>query len=206
MTRVGVAGNHFKIRTPVEEGQAYLVKVEGTDGVYLLNIVLDKTAVRCLRGELIAVFPATESGPATTDCAANTLNAADTDNGPNEICKPESGESLETERFAFNIEESGALYLHTTGDIDTVGVLYGPDGSKIAEDDNSGDGNNFRIATNVDAGLHLLEVRGKTRTTEGTIRPYITNFVTGAEVDGPDADNRRLTPGTGPRPSGSGGP
>ena len=183
-TSSGAGRTHFKIRTPAEEGMAYLVKVEGTDGVYQLDITLTPA-----EGDDIIAVPGTESGPATEDCTAGTTNADDTNNGPNEICRPESGESLEIERFAFNIMESGALYLHTTGSIDTVGVLYGPDGRKIAEDDNSGQGNNFRIAANVDPGLHLVEIRGQDRMTEGTYS-LVSNFVTGEEVT-------TTTPGTG---------
>ena len=65
--------------------------------------------------------------------------------------------------YLLNIAESGALYLHTTGRTDVVGTLYGPDGKQIAMDDNSGEGDNFRIATNVEAGLYLLEVKGTDR-------------------------------------------
>ena len=57
------AGNHFKIRTPVEEGQAYLVKVEGTDGVYLLKIALDQA-----EGDALLTVPGAQNGPATFDC------------------------------------------------------------------------------------------------------------------------------------------
>ena len=171
------AGNHFKTRTPVAEGIKYLVKVRGSDGAYQLDITLDAA-----EGDDLIMIPGTESGPDSLDC---------TDNAPGEICTPTSGQPLEVERYAFNIEASGALYLHTTGSIDTVGTLYGPDGSIIASDDNSGDGNNFRIAASVNPGLHLVEVRGKTRTTRGTYN-LVSNFVTGAEVP-----TTPTTPGTG---------
>ncbi len=170
-TRSG-AGDHFKIRAPVEEGLAYLVKVEGTDGVYRLNIALDQAQ----GNDLIAV-PGAQGAPASVDCSANN-------NDPGEICEPAAGAPLERELYVFEVEEPGALYVHTIGNIDTVGTLYGPDGSEIASDDNSGEGNNFRIAANVNAGLHLVEVRGKTRMTEGTFT-LVTNHVTGEEVDEP---------------------
>ena len=71
-----------------------------------------------------------------------------------------------------------------------VGTLYGPDGKQIATDDNSGDGNNFRIAASVGPGLYLLEVKGATRTTAG-VYDLVSNFVTGEEVTTP------TRPGTG---------
>ncbi len=170
--------SHFRIRAPVEEGVSYLVKVTGTAGVYRLTAMLDQA-----EGVDLIAIPSTQSGPASVDCSAGN-------NDTGEICLPESGMPLETERYAFNIMEPGALYLHTTGSIDTVGTLYGPGGGQIATDDNSGDGNNFRIAVNVNPGLHLLEVRGKTRTTRG-VYSLVTNFVAGADPTIP------TTPGTG---------
>ena len=174
-TNSGADSSHFRIRAPVEEEMAYLVKVTGTTGVYQLRVTLDQAE----GGALIPV-PGTQNAPESSDCSSPA---------PGEICPPMSGASLETERFAFNIMESGALYLHTTGAIDTVGTLYGPGGGQIATDDNSGDGNNFRIAVNVNAGLHLLEVRGKTRETTG-VYSLVTNFVAGAGPTTP------TTPGT----------
>ena len=163
-TNSGSDPSHFRIRAPVEEGIEYLVKVTGTTGRYLLRVTLDQA-----EGDALLAVPGTQAEPAL-DCAG--------ENDPGEICLPADGVDLETERYAFEIMESGVLYLHTTGSTDTVGTLYGPDGGQIATDDNGGDGNNFRIAANVNAGLHLLEVRGKTRTTTG-VYSLVANFVAG---------------------------
>ena len=172
-TNSGADSSHFRIRAPVEENKAYLMKVTGTTGLYLLEMTLHKT-----EGGVLLTVPSAQPTP-TFDCT-DTVTAG-------EICPP-TGVGLETERYAFNIMESGALYLHTTGMTDTVGTLYGPDGRQIATDDDSGNGNNFRIAVNVNAGLHLLEVRGKTRQTRG-VYGLVANFVAG-----PGAP---VTPGTG---------
>ena len=166
-TNSGSDSSHFRIRAPVEEGMAYLVKVTGTTGRYLLSVALDEA-----EGDELLAVPGTQNAPDATDCGGSVTG---------EICPPSAGDPLETEQYAFNIMESGALYLHTTGSTDTVGTLYGPDGGQIATDDNSGEGNNFRIAANVNAGLHLLEVRGKTRTTTG-VYSLVTNFVAGDQA------------------------
>ena len=149
---------------------AYLVKVEGTDGVYQLDITLTPA-----EGDDLLAIPGSNTVEGAVNCGSEQSYV---------ICEPDPGMPLEIERYAFNIMESGALYLHTTGSIDTVGVLYGPDGRTIADDDNSGEGNNFRIAANVNPGLHLVEVRGQTRTTQGTYM-LVSNFVTGEEVTTP---------------------
>ena len=56
-------GNHFQTRTPVQEEMTYLVKVEGTDGVYQLKIALAKAEGGASGGDLIAV-------PGTDKCTS----------------------------------------------------------------------------------------------------------------------------------------
>ena len=168
------AGSHFKISAPVEMGD-YIVKVTGSAGGYLLNFALSTATDVAVRGTSMV-------DPSDVGCPGS-------ENDPYEICEA-TGAAQETDQYTLPIEESGALYVHTAGSTDTVGVLYGPDGSKIAEDDNSGADNNFRIAANVDPGLHLLQVRGKSRSTTGVYQ-LVTSFVTGEEVTTP------TRPGTG---------
>ena len=61
--------------------------------------------------------------------------------------------------FRIEISQSGRLAVGTTGHTDTVGTLSGPMG-EIDEDDDDGDGTNFLIVTNVQAGRHHVLVRG----------------------------------------------
>ena len=162
-------GNHFRISAPVKTG-TYIVEVTGSVGGYLLEFAFPSATsanVRDTQG----------STTGTPTCDGNTDNDY-------EICEAATGMAQEVDQYTLDIMESGALYVHTEGSIDTVGILYGPDGSKIAEDDNSGADDNFRIAMNVGPGLHLLQVKGKTRMTEGVYQ-LITSFVTGAEVEEP---------------------
>ena len=179
-------GNHFKMRAPVEEGMDYLVKVSGSsgsEGAYRLKLTLDRA-----EGDDLLTVPGAQNAPAPSDCSGSV---------PGEICAPDPGESLEIERYVFNVMESGALDVRTTGDIDTVGTLYGPDGNRINNpdaDDNRGDGNNFRISASVGPGLHLVEVRGKERTTQGVYN-LIVNFVPGAEPVDPTTPTPPTTPG-----------
>ena len=161
------AGSHFRISAPVETG-TYIVKVTGSVGGYLLKFALATATDVSVRG----------TGGMTTGTPTCT------DNPPYEICAATSGAGQEVDQYTLPVTESGALYINTAGSIDTVGILYGPDGSKIAEDDNSGTDNNFRIAVNVDPGLYLLQVRGKTRSTAG-VYELVTSFVVGDIVTTP---------------------
>ena len=171
------AGSHFRINTPVEMGD-YLVKVTGSSaGGYILKFVFTTATDLAARGT---------AGSLTTP-----INCQDTNNDPYEICAA-TGAAQEVDQYIIPIAESGALYVNTVGDLDTVGVLYGPDGSRIVEnDDSSAENNNFRIAANVRPGLHLLQVRAKTRTMSGVYQ-LVTSFVTGEEVTTPTRP-----PGTG---------
>ena len=73
--------------------------------------------------------------------------------------------------FRIDVSQAGSLRLQTTRTTDTWGTLYGSDGSKIDEDDDSGSGRNFRMFQgSVDVGTYYLEVRGwSLRSTTG---PY----------------------------------
>ena len=167
------AGSHFRISVPVETGN-YIVKVTGSVGGYLLDFALAAATdakVRDVQG--------TTTG--TPTCPGNTSY---------EICAATSGMPLEVDQYTLPVTESGALYVHTEGSIDTVGILYGPDGSQIATDDNSGADNNFRIAANVAPGLYLLQVRGKDRMTMGVYQ-LVTSFVAGP---GPEPPTEPTTP------------
>ncbi len=167
-------GNHFSFRVPVDN-MDYLVKVTGTTGQYALSFTLD--------GAMSQGTSESRPEAATVECANDNTDDG-TGNIPNEICARGSRLQQERDRFLLDVVESGALYVHSTGSTDTVGTLYGPDGREIATDDNSGQGTNFRIATNVDPGLHIVEVRGQNSDTQGAYG-LVTNFVTGAEVDTP---------------------
>ncbi len=162
---------HFGFTVPVEAGKHYLLKVEGTAGVYVLQGAF--AAAEDHDGD-----PDTDTITPPADAISDTLTAS-------------TGTTQNAFRYLLSIEESGTLYLHTTGTTDVTGTLYGPDGRRVARDEDSGNGNNFRIAVNVGPGLYILEVKGAARSTAG---PYslVTNFVAGA--GGPVTPG---TPGTG---------
>ena len=186
----------FLMRVPVSVPQDsamnhYLVKVErGREGAYLLKFTF-RNAVLFGQGDFPGIRGKTQ---AEASCAAITPNDY-------EICPIQGNDPAqqEVERFVFDMQETGTLYLHTTGDTDTVGTLYGPDGTLLATDNNSGDGNNFMIAERVGVGLHLLEVRGSGRQEEGVYQ-LVTNFIRGSgpvDVTDPEPPDTTDPPDTG---------
>ena len=145
-------GNNFLFRVPISAGD-YIVEVDGqTGGRYALVLSSQASTTRGSAPNMIAA--ATEG----------TLAAAD------------------PVPYSITVSTPGTLQVKTTGDIDTVGVLYGPDGRQIATDDNSGAGMNFLITEYVEAGLYIVTVEGQTRATTG-MYTVVTNFVEGADID-----------------------
>ena len=64
---------------------------------------------------------------------------------------------------------AGRLIAYTESNLDTVMRIYNDQGQEIAYDDDSGDGLNARIDTNVPAGTYTIEVRGYW---SGDVGPY----------------------------------
>ncbi len=159
----GEANRHFLIETPVGPGN-YVVEVTGTAGPYELDFDAEPA-------NKIADVPSVSP---TEDDGSTALA----------IVVPSGSAGLNGYYHALDIQSPGALYVHTTGMTDTVGYLYGPDGRELDDDDDSGSGMNFRLSANVQAGLHLVLVQGKTRMTAGAYS-LVVNLVEGEELSGP---------------------
>ena len=54
----------------------------------------------------------------------------------------------------------GTLRAYSNGPTDTVGTLLDAEGGRLARDNDSGTGTNFDVSTDVEAGVHHVEVRG----------------------------------------------
>ena len=120
-------GNHFKFTVPVEAVGNYLVKVEGTDGVYQLAFAFAQVA------SANTITPPNNLSPASLNCAGSdrmmpmrfvllrVRNRKEID-----ICSTSRNPGL-----CICIQPERPTY---------VGILYGPDGTLIIEDDNGGDG------------------------------------------------------------------
>lgn len=69
--------------------------------------------------------------------------------------------SGEEDVFTFTVEQAGRHIVETTGSTDVVLVLFGPDSKtrKIAENDDGGQGQNSRIAIDLQKGVYYAAVR-----------------------------------------------
>ena len=65
--------------------------------------------------------------------------------------------------FRIEVAEAGRLTVETTGPTDTVGYLQDAQGRPLAEDDNAGADDNFRIVRQVPAGTYYVGVVGAPR-------------------------------------------
>lgn len=97
---------------------------------------------------------------ATTDLAVSTVSSV-----AGELTGPG-----EEHQYRFRVDEPGQYVVQTSGTTDLVMSLYGPDDDlrKVAEDDDSGPGRNPRIATQLSAGTHLVQLRHFRRTGVGS--------------------------------------
>ena len=66
----------------------------------------------------------------------------------------------DTDYFSVTLSGGGNLVVQTSGDTDTVGVVEDSTGSGLGDDDNSGDGTNFRVSATVESGTYYIRVRG----------------------------------------------
>ena len=64
------------------------------------------------------------------------------------------------DRFRIDLPEQGELRIGTAGDTDTVGRLLDQHGQVLAENDDGGDGLNFRIERVLPPGTYYADVRG----------------------------------------------
>ncbi len=61
--------------------------------------------------------------------------------------------------FRIEVDQSGELVVYTTGELDTMGELLTGDGARLDDDDDGGDGSNFRIVYSVTPGTYYVKVR-----------------------------------------------
>ena len=73
----------------------------------------------------------------------------------------------DTDYFSVRLSASGTLTVYTTGSLDTTGELQNSSGSALGNDDDGGDGNNFRIERQVDAGTYYVKVESYRTNTGG---------------------------------------
>jgi len=82
----------------------------------------------------------------------------------------------EEQKFTFVPLVSGNVTFTTTGDYDTLGILYDANGNVLKMDDDTGsDGVNFQIVFNVTAGeVYTIAVRSYSSATSGTATLYVS--------------------------------
>jgi M6 family metalloprotease-like protein len=108
-------------------------------------------------GTLSAVFNVVQAGVRIDDYANNAASA--TVMGQSASLNGTINYPQDTDFFLINVSGSGALTLQTTGTTDTYGSLLNSSGQILQEDDDSGEGANFRISYPVAAGVYYIAVR-----------------------------------------------
>ena len=68
------------------------------------------------------------------------------------------GPGDEVDYFSLEVNEPTVVAIYTTGSLDTLGSLRDSSNSKLAGDDDSGEGTNFRIEATLNVGIHYVRV------------------------------------------------
>ena len=68
--------------------------------------------------------------------------------------------SGEEDLFVIEMSDSGTLTVYTTGSTDTYGFIFDSSGNVLAENDDGGEGWNFRVSASVSAGTYYIQVEG----------------------------------------------
>ena len=69
-------------------------------------------------------------------------------------------EGDEDDLFIIEMSDSGTLTVYTTGSTDTYGFILDSSGNVLAENDDGGEGWNFRVSASVSAGTYYIQVEG----------------------------------------------
>ncbi|MCY4655978.1 MAG: S8 family serine peptidase, partial [Gammaproteobacteria bacterium] len=153
------SGSNFQIVEPsLAAGQYYLevTAFQSATGPYTVHADFNGTST-----------PSPDPPDPGNDDHGSTI----ADATPIEIGQSESGvieQSGDADVFSVQISQSGSLTTYSSGSTDTVGRLLNSDGTARAEDDDGGNGQNFRIQTNVDPGTYYVEVKGYGGTATGS--------------------------------------
>ena len=107
-----------------------------------------------------------EPDPPTGDDHGNTTGDATVVSGIS-TTQGELEQGGDVDYFRIDLDHPGRLTVETTGPTDTYGTLSGPNGL-IGENDDAGEGANFLINANVEAGAHYVAVRGFNSSTTGS--------------------------------------
>ena len=79
----------------------------------------------------------------------------------------------DTDYFRISVNSPGTLEVYATGSIDTVGQIEDSGGSRLASDDDTGPGRNFRIERDVSSGTYYIRVRGFGSSTAGNYTLHV---------------------------------
>ena len=99
--------------------------------------------------------------------------------------------------FRFALSSAGTLIARTSGDLDTVGTLYDRSGERLAEEDDTSAGLNFRIERRLASGTYFVAVESFEGVGDYTLHLSTTGTGSGSPdlaVESPTASVREVAP------------
>jgi len=103
------------------------------------------------------MYPNRGTNPVTVEVPVSTIQAI----------KASIGKAGEEDLFRFAVRTTGRYTVDTDGETDLIMKLYGPDSTThlLAEDDDSGNGNNPQITVDLSPGQYYVQIRHYNRAT-----------------------------------------
>ena len=109
------------------------------------------------------------------------------------------GESVEGELsagdidyFRVTVSSPGTLVASTTGSTDTYGVIEDSSGNVLNENDDGGEGHNFRVSAEVEPGTYYILVRGFESSTTGDYTLFVA-ILPDLVIQSPSVSDNTLT-------------
>ena len=176
-------GESIRLTAPSSAGTYYYgACVDAVDGE-------SDTANNCSDGVEVEV---SEGGGGTDDhgdtfADATLLSIPSTTAG-------ELEEAGDRDYFRAEVEEAGTYSVETTGGTDTYGTVFDGDGTLLEENDDGGNGRNFRIESDLEPGTYYVEVRGFSSSTTGSYEVAVRRESGGGGGDSYCRDDDTIQP------------
>ena len=169
----------------------------------------DMSNFRIQRSLLTGIYFIRVSGDSSTVMGAYTLNITGASVAAVMLDAMNTGTAMGTlaagvsDYFHFTLTSVQRLAIYTSGMVNTTGGLYDSDGVLLASDENSGDGNNFRISRLLAPGTYFIEVEGADMSAAGaytlniTVADTVTKLTLPSMAGETEMSRRTPSPATG---------
>ena len=188
------------LRPGADSGESIRLTAPSSAGTYYYGACVDAvdgesdTANNCSDGVEVDVSEGSGGGGGGTDDHGDTFADATLVSIPSTTAG-ELEEGGDRDYFRAEVNQAGTYSVETTGGTDTYGTVFDGDGVLREEDDDGGNGANFRIEGDLEPGTYYVEVRGFSSSTTGSYEVAVRRESGGGGGDSYCRDDDTIQPG-----------